>query len=120
MGSLRQFVEREVSSRPEVETRPRRFRGVEFRVRGHEIGRLDGDRVADLPFPVRMREELVAEGKAQPHHLLPQTGWVSLYPRGLEDTSAAVKRFRLYYDRLMKRGRGQVNQHASAEGEEAR
>ena len=120
MGSLREIVEREVSSWPEVGTRPHRFGGVEFRVRGHEIGHLHGNRMADLPFPVRLREELVAQGKAQPHHLVPQTGWASFYPRGLEDTSATVELFRLSYDRLMKRGRGQVNQHASAEGEEAR
>src|SRR3712207_7057353 len=44
----------------------RSFGGVEFRVRGHEIGHLHGSRLADLPFPVRMRKELVAGGKAEP------------------------------------------------------
>ncbi len=105
MESVRETVEREVSGWPGVEARPHRFGGVEFRVRGHEIGHLHGSRMADLPFPVRMRKELVAEGKARPHHLLPKTGWVSYYPRGPEDASALVELFRLNYEHLVERGR---------------
>ena len=105
MESLREMVEREVSSWPEVEAKPHRFGGVEFRVRGHEIGHLHGSRLADLPFPIRIRKELVAEGKAEPHHLLPQTGWVSYYPRGQEDAPALVELFRLNYAHLMEKGK---------------
>lgn len=104
MASVREAVEREVSSWDGVEARPHRFGGVEFRVRGHEIGHLHGSRLADLPFPVRMRKELVAEGKAQPHHLFSQTGWVSYYPRGPEDAPAVVELFRLNYEHLVERG----------------
>ena len=103
--SLREVVAREVSGWPGVEAKPHRYGGVEFRVMGHEIGHLHGSRLADLPFPTRMRKELVAEGKAQPHHLLPQTGWVSYYPHGLEDASAVVELFRLNYEHLVERSR---------------
>ena len=116
MESLRETVEREVSGWPGVETKPHRFGGVEFRVRGHEIGHLHGSRLADLPFPVRMRKELVAEGKAQPHHLLPQTGWVSYYPRGPEDVAAVVELFRLNYEQLVQKGRDRA-QRATLGGE---
>ena len=105
MQSLREIVEREVLGWPDVEARPHRYGGVEFRVRGHEIGHLHGSRMADLPFSVRVRKELVAEGKAEPHHLLPQTGWVSYYPRGVADAPAVVELFRLNYERIMQRGR---------------
>ncbi|MDQ4042933.1 MAG: DUF5519 family protein [Actinomycetota bacterium] len=105
MTSLREVVEREVSGWPGVEATPHRFGGVEFRVRGHEIGHLHGSRIADLPFPIRMRKELVAEGKAEPHHVLPQTGWVSYYPLGPEDASAVVELFRLNYEHLVQRGK---------------
>jgi hypothetical protein len=112
MGTLREIVEKEVSGWPEVEARPHRFGGVEFRVRGHEIGHLHGSRMADLPFPVRMRKELVAEGKAEPHHLLPQTGWVSSYPRGPEDAPAVVELFRLNYEHLVERGKRKAKKAA--------
>lgn len=108
MESLRETVEREVSGWPGVEAKPHRFGGVEFRVSGHEIGHLHGSRLADLPFPVRMRKELVAEGKARPHHVLPQTGWVSYYPRGPEDAAAVVELFRLNYEHLVQKGRNRA------------
>ncbi|MDP8926093.1 MAG: DUF5519 family protein [Actinomycetota bacterium] len=113
MAILRELVEEEVSGWSGVEASPHRFGGVEFRVRGHEIGHLHGSRLADLPFPVRVRRELVAEGRAQPHHLLPQTGWVSYYPSGPEDASAVVELFRLNYEHLMERGRNKAEQGAS-------
>jgi hypothetical protein len=49
MASIRESIEREVKGWPGVEARVHRFGGVEFRVNGHEIGHLHGDRMADLP-----------------------------------------------------------------------
>ncbi len=106
MESVGAKIGREVSGWPGVEARPHRFGGVEFRVRGHEIGHLHGSRLADLPFPVRTRKELVAEEKALPHHVLPETGWVSYPIRGEEDVEGALELFRLNYDRLVARKGG--------------
>jgi hypothetical protein len=103
MTSIREIIEREVTGWPEVEARGHRFGGVEFRVNGHEIGHLHGDRLADLPFPVRMREELVESGKAHLHHVLPQTGWVSYRLRDEEDVAGALDLFRKNYERLTTR-----------------
>lgn len=101
--TVAETIRREVLGWPGTEARPHRFSGVEFRVNGHEIGHLHGDRWADLPFPVRVREELVAEGRARLHHILPQTGWVSYAIRGEEDVEGALELFRLNYDRLTAR-----------------
>jgi hypothetical protein len=103
MGNIRETIEREVTGWPGVEARVHRFGGVEFRVNGHEIGHLHGDRMADLPFPVRMREELVESGKARVHHVLPRTGWVSYYLRDEGDVAGALELFRKNYDRLTAR-----------------
>ena len=106
MASIRERIEREVTGWPGVEEKPHRFDGVEFRVNGHEIGHLHGGRWVDLPFPVRVRKELVAAGKAQLHHVLPRTGWVSYPIRGEEDVEGALELFRLNYERLTARRRG--------------
>jgi hypothetical protein len=98
MSSIAELVEREVMSWPNVEKLPHRFGGVEFRVNGHEIGHLHGNRQADLPFSVPMREELVAESRASLHHILPQTGWVSYYIRGPEGVPGLIELFRLNYE----------------------
>jgi Family of unknown function (DUF5519) len=106
MTSIRETIEREVTGWPGVEEKAHRFDGIEFRVNGHEIGRLRGGRWADLPFPVRVCKELVAAGKAQLHHVLPQTGWVSYPIRGEEEVEGALELFRLNYGRLTARKRG--------------
>jgi hypothetical protein len=106
MGRIAEEIERELVSWPGVEARPHRFGGVEFRLRGHEIGHLHGDRLADLPFPVRVRKEFVAVGRAEEHHVMPQTGWTSYRIRGREDVEGALELFRMNYERLLPRGEG--------------
>ncbi len=118
MASIRETIEREVTGWPEVEEKPHRFEGVEFRVNGHEIGHLHGGRWVDLPFPVRVREELVAAGKAQLHHVLPQTGWVSYPIQSEEDVEGALELFRLNYRRRTARKDGADQSQEPSEGHE--
>jgi hypothetical protein len=92
-------IEREVASWPGVTVEPHRFGGIEFRVGRRELGHLHGSRLADLPFPVKVREQLVAAGKAQPHHILPASGWVSVHIRRAQDVDTVVDLFRLNYER---------------------
>jgi hypothetical protein len=100
MTTVAAAIEAALLSWPGVTARPHRFGGVEFLFNNHEIGHLHGSSLADLPFPVAMRKELVAAGRAVPHHVLPETGWVSCYIRGEEDIPAVLDLFRLNYDRL--------------------
>ena len=105
MESIAALIENEIAGWPDVTIQPHRFGGVEFHVRQHEIGHLHGNFLADLPFSVRVRQELVAAGRALPHHVLPDTGWVSYYIHGVEDVPGAIELFRLNYDRLAARNR---------------
>jgi hypothetical protein len=84
-----------------VEVAPHRFGGIEFRVGRRELGHLHGDRIADLPFPRRIRDELVAAGRARPHHVLPDTGWVTAAIEKPEDVEQVIELFRLSYDRAL-------------------
>lgn len=97
--SVAKRIEGEVASWPGVTVEPHRFGGVEFRVGRRELGHLHGSRLADLPFPVKVREQLVATGQAEPHHVLPESGWVSVYIRGEQDVDTVVELFRLNYER---------------------
>ncbi len=95
-------IRREVLGWPGVTEAPHRFGGVEFRLGRREIGHLHGDRLADLPFPVSVREELVREGRARPHHVLPASGWVSYPIRDAADVPGAIALFRLSYERAVE------------------
>ncbi|MGH9143914.1 MAG: luciferase family protein [Vicinamibacterales bacterium] len=92
-------ITREVAGWAGVTVVPHRFGGIEFRVGRRELGHLHGSRLADLPFPVRVRERLVAEQKAQVHHILPESGWVSYVIRDHADVPGAIALFRLNFER---------------------
>lgn len=97
--SIQQAIVREVSAWPGVTTGPHRFGGIELRLGRRELGHLHDNRLADLPFPLLVREQLVAEGKAEPHHVYPESGWVSYFMRDETDVARVVALFRLNYDR---------------------
>jgi hypothetical protein len=98
MSAAAQITET-VGSWPGVEVAGHRFGGVEFRIGRRELGHLHGDRIADLPFPRRVRDELIAAGRAQPHHAVPDSGWVTFPISSEEDVEAAIELFRMSYER---------------------
>jgi len=97
--SIAKAIEREVASWPGVTVEPHRFGGIEFKIGRRELGHLHGNRLADLPFPVTIREQLVSAGKAEPHHVLPESGWVSVHIRSASDVATVIELFRLNYER---------------------
>ena len=60
-----------------ITSQPHRFGGREYRLGRREIGHVHGDSLVDIPFPKKVRNELVEVGRAEPHHILPE---VSLHP----------------------------------------
>ncbi len=97
--SIAELIEQEVASWKDVVVKPHRFGGIEFTVGRREIGHLHGSWLADIPFPVSVRKQLVADGRAQPHHVLPESGWISFHIRDDRDVPAVVELFRLSYER---------------------
>ena len=92
-------IEREVASWEGVTVHEHRFGGVEFRLGKRELGHLHGDRLADLPFKRPVRDMLVQTGRALPHHVLPDSGWVSKRIETEEDADEVIELFRLSYER---------------------
>ena len=97
-----QRIQAELLSWPDVESHPHRFGGVEYCLGRRELGHIHGDHLVDIPFPRKVRQELVAAGKADPHHILPDSGWVSLYLREPADVDRAIELFRLSFDIALK------------------
>jgi hypothetical protein len=99
--SLTEAVRRELLVRSQVTETTHGRGGVEFRLGRRELGHLHGDHMADLPFTRAVRDELVAAGRARPHHVLPDSGWVTRSVHGPEDVEAIVELFRLSYERAV-------------------
>jgi len=95
----------EVSRWEGVDTSPHRFGGTEFRLGRRELGHTHGDYQADIAFPMNVRNKLIAEGRAEPHHVLPHSGWVTFRFRKEADVAAAVELFKLSYE-LARRSLG--------------
>lgn len=77
---------------------PHRFGGTEYRLGRREIGHVHGDYLVDIPFPKVVRNELVAAGQAEPHHVLPQSGWISFRIKDAGDVERAIALLRRSYD----------------------
>jgi Family of unknown function (DUF5519) len=92
----------EVGSWPGITVGSHQFGGVQYQLGRREIGHMHGDYVADLPFPRRVRDELIAAGRADYHHALPDSGWVTFRIRGEDDVASAIELFRLGYERATK------------------
>jgi hypothetical protein len=88
-----------VMSWPGVEAIPHRFGGTDYMYGRKEMGHVHGDRLADLPLPRKLHDEVIASGRAEPHHVLPDTGWVSCWMTGPEDADGVIALFRMQYDR---------------------
>lgn len=90
-----------VASWAGVTTHAHRFGGLEFRIGRRELGHLHRS-FADLPFPRLLRDELIAAARARPHHVLPDSGWVTVPMRTAGEVDNVIDLFRRNYERVVK------------------
>jgi Family of unknown function (DUF5519) len=104
-------IEREVKGWPGVTTGDTGRGGLQFSYGRVELGHLHGSSFADLPFPKKVRDELVAQGRASVHPPLPESGWVRRRMDNPEDAEGVIELFRMNYERANKRaGRSSARQ----------
>ena len=101
-GAQKKIVAR-ISRWEGVDAEPHRFGGTEFRVGRRELGHVHGDHLADIAFPMDVRNRLIAEGRAEPHHILPNSGWITFKFSTESDVESAVELFRLSYEVAVSR-----------------
>lgn len=93
------MVEREVLGWEGISKEPGRFSSTVYKLGEREIGHVHRRGVADLSFPELVREELIREGKAVPHHVIPDSPTALCHPlRDERDLSGVLALFRLAYD----------------------
>jgi hypothetical protein len=94
-----------------------RFGGVEYNYGRKELGHVHGDRLADLPFPRAIHDQLIAAGRAELHHVLPDTGWVSRWIASADEADDVIALFRINYDRYSaSSARGDSDKDPSGQG----
>ncbi len=90
-------LENQVSTWPNISVHPHRFGGREFRFGGAEVGHLHNGGVVDIPFPRSFRDALLAEGLAEEHRWVPNSGWVTFRVGSEDDLKHALWLMRLSY-----------------------
>ena len=96
---MHQQIDEVVRTWPGVEAGEHGRGGTEYRLGKREIGHQhDGLGVVDIPFPRKVRDEVVAAGLAEPHHVLPDSGWVSKWLREPKDVEEAIQLLRRSYE----------------------
>src|SRR6267154_164838 len=95
---LRKFEE-EVSTWPHISSQSHRFGGKEFLLGNAEVGHVHDGGIVDIPFPRSVRDALLAEGLAEEHQWVPNSGWVTFRVRSDKDLQHAIWLMRLSYFR---------------------
>jgi hypothetical protein len=97
LGSLAKKLEAEVATWPNVTVGPHQFVAREFRFNKAEIGHVHFWGDVDIPFPPAVHDVLLAEGRAQRHRWLPDSGWVTYHLHNDSDLKEAVLLMRISY-----------------------
>jgi hypothetical protein len=108
MAEAKDIITQTVTSWTGITTGPHRFGGLEYLLGKTEIGHLHGSRLLDIAFSKEVRDALVTAGHAAPHHIAPETGWISFWLKSEADSEHAVWLLRLSYLRhllLLRRRR---------------
>src|SRR5260370_1744332 len=90
-------LEEQVAAWPHVSVHPHRFGGREFRFGNAELGHVHLGGTVDIPFPRAVRDALLADGLAEEHHWVPNSGWTTFHVRGEGDLRHALWLMRLSY-----------------------
>jgi Family of unknown function (DUF5519) len=100
-GSMQQLknLENIVASWPQISVHPHRFGGREFRFGNAEVGHVHTGGIVDIPFPRSVRDALLAEGLAEEHQWVPNSGWVTFRLWSDKDLQHAEWLMRLSYFR---------------------
>lgn len=96
MKNLKEF-EDAVSEWPGISVHPHRFAAKEFRFGNAEVGHLHQGGILDIPFPRSVHDALLAEGLAEEHRWVPNSGWITFHIRSEQDLTHALWLMRLSY-----------------------
>jgi Family of unknown function (DUF5519) len=96
-----------------TEVADHRFGGIEFRYGRRELGHLHGDRFADLPVGRRVKDELIAAGRARPHHVLPDSGWVTVPMDDETGERTVLELLRSSYERAVAQKERRAARHGA-------
>ncbi len=90
-------IEAEVLSWKSTTQSLHKYGGLQFNCDGMEIGHIHSNGILDIRFSKKIKEQLMADGRVNRHHVFTRSGWISFYIRKKEDTAYAIKLLKMAY-----------------------
>ena len=88
-------IEAAVRRWPDMRVGIHRLGGIGFFFRGRESSHIHGNGLLDCFVGRANRDALVASGRALPHHVFPNSGWISFWIEGENEIQAALELIRI-------------------------
>ena len=88
-------IESTVSGWPDMRVGVHRLGGIGFFFRQREASHIHGNGLLDCFVGRANRDRLVASGEALPHHVFPNSGWISFWVGDERDIEAALRLIRV-------------------------
>lgn len=96
-GPISAQIVETVASWPAITADVGRFNATSFTLAGREIGHLH-PRLADIGYPKPLRDQLIADGHTEEHHVVPQhPNTTTFHIESADDSEHVVWLFRLSY-----------------------
>lgn len=77
-----------------------KYGGVQFNYAQKEVGHLHGNGLLDVRLSLKLKRELMQQGRIQNHHVFTDAGWVSFYIKSESDKDYALELLKWNYERL--------------------
>ena len=113
-------LEEVVSAWSRISVHPHRFGGREFLFGAAEVGHVHTNGIVDIPFTRSVHDALLAEGLAEQHRWVPNSGWITFRIRREQDVAHAQWLMRLSYLRYVLKEATDPRRLLEQESEELR
>jgi hypothetical protein len=94
------MFEHEVREMEQFSLRTHRFGGTAFCIGRRELAHVHGNGLFDALLTRSARDLTVRRGLAKPHHVFPNSSWVSFWIRDKQDVRPALELLRIAMQRL--------------------
>ena len=93
-------IEDEVMLWENISLSSHKFGGIQFNLNEKELGHIHGNGLLDIRFSRKIKSELINEGKAMPHHVFKNSGWISFKIKSEQDKFSAIELLRYSYNQI--------------------
>jgi len=117
-------IEEEIEQWPGTHISMHKYGGIQFNVGDKEIGHIHGNGAVDMLLSLKIKNELLKEGKVNDHHTFKNSGWITYYLNDKDKSAYPIRLFKLSYDlkkqgqqvEMRKRGKSKIIFHHRGTG----